>query len=189
MSDFVEYSRSLMEAAKGFRAVATEMTEGEIKQAYLRASFLHACSFLEAHLNYMAEHFTNDVMFSIHEKGILLEREVRFEKGKFRLASTLKIARITDRIDLLIAKCSSDPVAEKAGWYSDINTTLTVRNSLVHPKSTHIIKDAEVSLALTSILKAVDTLYSVVFKKNLPYAKRGIDGGLNLIIEKHGSGY
>ncbi len=180
MSDFVENSRSLMEAAKGFRSHALSLAEGEVKQAFFRASLLHACSFLEAHLNYMAEHFIDSGMFSLHEKGVLLERDVRFEGGAFQLTSTLKISRITDRIELLLSKCSTRPLADKVGWYTDVGQTLKIRNSLVHPKDTHSLSDAEVKLALICMLKASNTLYTVVFKKGLPYAKKGIEGGLSL---------
>lgn len=183
MSDFVEYSRSLMDAAKGFRTHALGLVEGEVKQAFLRAALLHACSFLEAHLNYMAEHFTDNTMFSLHEKGVLLEREVRFDHGAFHLSNTLKISRITDRIDLLLSKCSTNPSAEKAGWYNDLGLTLKIRNSLVHPKDVHTLGDSDVQLALVCMLKAADTLYNVVFKKGLPYAKKGIEGGLELSVE------
>lgn len=179
MSDFVDYSRGLLEAAKGFRTHALGLVEGDVKQAFLRASLLHSCSYLEAHLNYMTEHFTDSPIFSLHEKGVLLEREIRFDAGEFKLTKTLKISRITDRIDLLLSKCSDDPSSKKAGWYSDLNRTLKIRNSLVHPKDTHALSDADVKLSLTCMLHAVDTLYTVVFKKGLPHAKKGIDGGLD----------
>lgn len=183
MSDFVDYSRSLMDAAKGFRTHALGLGEGEVKQAFLRAALLHACSFLEAHLNYMAEHFTETAMFSTHEKGVLLEREVRFDHGVFHLTNTLKISRITDRIDLLLSKCSLNPIEEKAGWFADLGHTLKIRNSLVHPKDAHTLSDDDVQMALICMLKAADNLYAVVFKKGLPYAKKGIAGGLDLSVD------
>lgn len=183
MSDFVDYSRSLMDAAKGFRTHAIGLPEGEVKQAFLRAALLHACSFLEAHLNYMAEHFTENAMFSMHERGVLLEKEIRFDDGMFVLINKLKISRITDRIDLLLSKCSSNPVKDKAGWYPDLSLTLRTRNSLVHPKDAHILSENDVQLALSCILKAANKLYTVVFKKGLPYARKGIDGGLNLATD------
>lgn len=180
MSDFVEYSRNLMDAAKGFRTHAISMEEGEVKQAFLRAALLHACSFLEAHLNYMAEHFTENAMFSMHEQGVLLEKEIRFNDGAFEIINKLKISRITDKIDLLLRKCSTNPHKDKAGWYTELSATLKTRNSLVHPKDAHTLTESDVQLALTCILKATNKLYTVVFKKGLPYAKKGIDGGLKL---------
>lgn len=183
MNNFVDYSRSLMDAAKGFRTHALSLAEGEVKQAFLRAALLHACSFLEAHLNYTAEHFTESTMFSLHEKGVLLEREVSFDHGVFHLTNTLKISRITDRIDLLLSKCSPNPTEEKAGWFADLGRTLKIRNSLVHPKDAHTLGDADVQMALICMLKAADTLYTVVFKRGLPYAKKGIEGGLELSVD------
>lgn len=183
MSDFVDYSRSLMDAAKGFRSHALSLAEGEVKQAFLRAALLHACSFLEAHLNYMAEHFSENTMFSLHEQGVLLEKEVRFENGAFHLTNTLKISRITDRIDLLLSKCSINPSKEKADWFADLGHTLKIRNSLVHPKDAHTLCDADVQMAMNCMIKAADTLYTVVFKKGLPYARKGIEGGLDLSVK------
>ena len=165
MSDFVEYSRSLMDSAKGFRTHAIALPEGEVKQAFLRAALLHACSFLEAHLNYMAEHFTDNAMFSLHEQSILREKEIRFDGGSFHLTDKLKISRITDRIDLLLSKCSLSPEKDKSGWYYELAITLRTRNSLVHPKDAHILSEMDVQLALSCILKAANKMYSVVFKK------------------------
>jgi hypothetical protein len=121
-------------------------------------------------------------MFSLHEKGVLLEREVRFEGGTFQLSNKLKISRITDRIDLLLSKCSKNPIEDKAEWYAELARTLRSRNSLVHPKDTHSLSDSDVQLALNCVLKAADSLYRVVFKKGLPYAKKGIEGGLGLSL-------
>lgn len=180
MSDFVKYSRGLMDAAKGFRSAALTVSNEQTKQALLGSALLYACSFLEAHLNYIAEHFSDKKMFSLHEKGVLLEREVRFESGAFVLSNTLKISRITDRIDLLLAKCCDDPVSVKLGWYSDLTATLKARNAIVHPKDQHDLTEGSVTLALNCVLSAVDALYLVVFKKALPYAKKGIDGGLDI---------
>jgi hypothetical protein len=53
----------------------------------------------------------------------------------------------------------------------------------VHPKETHTLSGSDVQLALVCTLKAADTLYNVVFKKGLPYAKKGIEGGLDLSAE------
>lgn len=133
MSDFVVYCRGLMEASKGLRSQALLVAEGDVKQTLLRAALLHACSFLEAHLNYMADHFQDSPMFTLHERGLLLEKEVVFEKGKYVLSTKLKISRIQDRIDLLLAKCANDPGGVKDGWYAALMQALSMRNSLVHP--------------------------------------------------------
>jgi hypothetical protein len=180
MGDFVGYSRGLMDASKGLRNLARGIQNVEVKQTFLRAALLHACSFLEAHLNYMADHFKESVMFSLNERGILLERDVVFDNGRYVLTDKLKMSRIHDRIDLLLEKCSKDPVSDKKGWYSELTTVLRIRNSLVHPKESRMLEDEDLRLALSAVLMAADTLYKVVFKKGLPYAKKGIEGGLDL---------
>jgi len=180
MSDFINYSKGLMEAAKGFRNRAQVMPEGSIKQAYLRAALLHGFSFLEAHLNYMAEHFHDSQMFSVHERGILLERDVVFEKGEFQLSQKTKFARMTDRIELLLTKCSEDLSAAKGQWYSRLKEAIKIRNALVHPKEVHALTDVQLREALEAILEAVESLYRAVFKKGLPYTKKGLFGGLEI---------
>ncbi|UNK37737.1 hypothetical protein MNR02_14905 [Shinella sp. H4-D48] len=178
MSDFIEYSRDLMEAAKGFREKAIAADGVDLKQAYLRAALLHAFSFLEAHLNYMAEHFENSQMFTLHERGILLEKDMSFDNGGFSISTKSKFSRLTDRIELLLFKCSADMVQAKGNWFSKLKDALKVRNALVHPREAHTLSEAQVTEAMTAILDGVDTLYRAVFKKALPYSKKGIEGGL-----------
>jgi hypothetical protein len=180
MSEFIDYSKSLMEAAKGFCSYAEKLPDGSLKQAFLRASLLHAFSFLEAHLNYMAEHFHDSSMFSVNEKGILLEKEVIFDDGEFQLSQKAKFSRMTDRIELLLTKCASDPSLVKGQWYSQLKASIKIRNALVHPKEAHALNDTQLREVLEAILEAVNCLYKAVFKKGLPYTKRGISGGLAL---------
>ncbi|QND41801.1 hypothetical protein HB770_03950 [Rhizobium leguminosarum bv. viciae] len=180
MSDFINYSRDLMEAAKGFREKALESADDESKQAYLRAALLHAFSFLEAHLNYMAEHFESSPMFTLHELGILLEKEVGYGNGAFALTSKTKFSRLTDRIELLLFKCSPDLIQAKGTWFAQLKDALKVRNALVHPREAHSLTEAQITEAMKTILDAVDTLYRAVFKKRLPYINKGIEGGLAL---------
>lgn len=169
-----------MDAAKGFRCKAIETPDGELRQAYLRAALLHAFSFLEAHLNYMSEHFEKSDFFSIHEKGILLERDVVLKSGEFKLTDKSKFWRLTERIDLLLAKCSSDAAEAKKDWYSKLSTALSVRNALVHPREAHALTVVQTTDAMQAILRCVHQLYKDVFKKpgGLPYAKKSIDSGL-----------
>lgn len=180
MSAFATYTKSLMDAAKGFRCKALETPEGDLKQAYLRAALLHAFSFLEAHLNYMSEHFEKSDLFTVHEKGILLERDVVLKAGEFTLTEKSKFWRLTERIDLLVAKCSSDPAEAKKDWHSKLSTALSLRNALVHPRQAHALTVVQVTEAMQAILRCVNQLYKDVFQKagGLPYTKKSIDGGL-----------
>src|SRR6056297_3589374 len=102
MSEFVDYAKELMESAKGFAEKGRVASDQTLKQAYLRASLLHGFSFLEAHLNELADHFKGKKTLGIHELGVLLEREVRLDKGTFKLSNRAKFSRITDRIEVLL---------------------------------------------------------------------------------------
>lgn len=115
MSEFVAYAKELMESAKGFAEKGKSEPDQALKQAYLRASLLHGISFLEAHLNELADHFKGKKMLSTHDLGILLEREVRLDKGSFKLMKTPKFSRISDRIEVLLANFCKDSSAAKNG--------------------------------------------------------------------------
>jgi hypothetical protein len=180
MSNFVDYAKNLMEVAKGFASKAKNETDVEIEQAYLRASLLHGFFFLEAHLNDLAEHFQSNSMFSIHEQGILLERDVGFDNGEFRSSDRRRHYRITERVELLLRKCSSDYSKSKGTWFSKLSGAIKIRNKIVHPRDVHTISHKEVSASLVAIIDCVDELYRVVFKKGLPYKNKSMDGGLKL---------
>jgi hypothetical protein len=178
MDTFGDYCVELMETAKGFRAKAAGAEEDDTKQAYLRAALLHAFSFLEAHLNYLAEHFEHSVIYSVNEKGVLLEREVTFERGVFALTTRSKFSRMTDRIELLLGKGTATQPVEKNTWFSPLKDSIKVRNALVHPREAHVLTDKQLDDAMIAILTCVDALYRAALAKPLPYAKKGLDGGL-----------
>lgn len=180
MSEFVDYAKELMESAKGFAQKGKIATDHELEQAYLRASLLHAFSFLEAHLNELADHFRGKRTLTVHELGILLEREVRLEKGTFRLTRRPKFSRTVDRIEVLLRKFCTDLEAEKGSWFSHLTNALAKRNKLVHPKEKHDLSHTEVIRALKAIIDCVDTLFRAVFKKGLPYKGKSLDGGYDL---------
>jgi len=128
----------------------------------------------------MAEHFNESPMFSVNEKGILLERQVAFENGAYTITQKAKFSRMTDRIELLLRKTSSNSSVGGDEWMSKLKAAIKIRNALVHPKDAHELTDAQLTDALDSILKGVEALYMAVFKKGLPYAKKGISGGIDL---------
>jgi hypothetical protein len=177
VSEFVDYAKELMESAKGFAEKGRAATEPPLQQAYFRAALLHGFSFLEAHLNELADHFRGKKTLSVHDLGILLEREVRLEKGVFKLGSAAKFSRITDRIEVLLVNFSSDIAAVKNGWFSNLAEALLSRNKLVHPKEIHELSHAEVMRAIKSIIDCIDALFYAVFKKGLPYKSKSLESG------------
>lgn len=180
MATFGEYCIDLMDAAKGFRANAAATNEGDTKQAHLRAALLHAFSFLEAHLNYLAEHFEHSSIYSVNEKGVLLEREVTFAHGVFTLTTRSKFSRMTDRIELLLGKGTVSQPVPTDTWFSPLKDSIRLRNALVHPKEAHVLTDKQLDDSMNAILVCVDALYRAALGKPLPYAKKGLDGGLSI---------
>ena len=175
MSNFVNYSKELMDCAKTFAAKAKNDGPPDIKQAYRRSALMHGFFFLEAELNYLAEHFEDKPMFTVHEQGVLLEREVRLDKGRFILSKKEKFYRLLERVDLLLQKCSGDAESTKANWYASVSAAIKKRNKLVHPREAHVLTDQEVREALLAILECVSILYETVLKRKYPYKNKGLD--------------
>ena len=65
-----------------------------------------AFSSLEAHVNSISDDIVERPEMTVHDKSVLLEREVRFEKGEFKLSNTLKMVRLEDRIQFLHVRFS-----------------------------------------------------------------------------------
>jgi len=179
MSEFVDYAKDLMESAKGFAEKGRRESNSSLKQAYLRASLLHGFSFLEAHLNEISDHFHNKETLTVHDMGVLLEREVRLSKGQFKLTTTPRFSRITDRIEILLKNFSKDPIKSKGSWYSDLKSSLETRNKLVHPKEKHEISHADVMRALRAIVDCIDALFQAIFSKKFPYKGKSFEGGFS----------
>ena len=106
MADFDLFANQLLEEAKRFLERATESTDPMPKAAYLHAALSLAFCSLEAHINAVGEEFATGASLSAHEKGFLLEREVRLKDGEFQLQPGLKISRLEDRFEFTYAKFS-----------------------------------------------------------------------------------
>lgn len=177
MSDFEAYSNELLRSAKKFldEAKAEEVKTEE--QRLLRSALIHSFFFLEAQVNYLASHFATSTEFSVVEKALLAERDVALEKGCFVLTSKTKFYRLEDRIEFFLARFSPDLEASKGGWFSDLKSSIKIRNRLVHPKEAHTLSEVEVDKAILSVLSCLTEMYSVIFGKPFPPASLGLHIG------------
>lgn len=182
MVDFIDYTKELMESAKGFAEQGRVATDPRAEQAYLRAALFQAISFLEGHINDVAEQFRHTSMFTIHQKGILLEREVTLRNGAFRLSNKTKYQRILDRIDMLILT-GGGTQAKETSWHSPLCHALKLRNELVHPREIKRLKYKEVIESLKAVLDCVDAVFKAIFKKGLPYAGKSMDSSFLLDVD------
>lgn len=177
MADIDEFATSLFEEAKRFLEKADGEADPIARNAYLHASMMLAFCSLEAHINAISEEFSERPEFSIHERGILLEQEVRLEDGDYVLGG-LKILRLEDRLQFLHRKFSGTPFDKKVEWWTQLKDASKSRNKLTHPKDAHALTLDNVRSALTAIVAALDATYMVIYKKNFPAANRGLQSQL-----------
>ena len=133
MADFDDFASSLLDESKRFLEKATEAKTKPPQDAYLHASLLLAFCSLEAHINAISEEFADRPEFSIHEKGLLQEKEVRLQDGAFVLMG-LRMSRLEERILFLHRHFSGKPLDTTVGWWAQLNASLSIRNRLTHPK-------------------------------------------------------
>jgi hypothetical protein len=179
LTNIDEFSSTLFEQAKRFLEKAEEESAEEAKSAFCNAALLLGFSSLEAHINAMADELTLRPNLGILEQSILSESEYKLKGGKFELTGKLKMYRLEDRIQFIIANFSTanPPTAET--WWSSLTESIGLRNQLVHPKSGLNITKVQVASCLSAILACLDHLYISVFKKRYPSRNRGLNSHLS----------
>lgn len=166
--DFLDYAERLYEDAKD---------KGERKSAYpyIIGSILNSWMSIESLINNMMQDFTSlpEDMFTIHERGFLEEKQVRFANkgakgGNFYLENKEEFRRLEDKILFLIAKFGKSRSVDKGTHiWQRFEKMKDKRNALSHPKRNReivlILKDAQEAI---DIAKDVITLVSKeVWKK------------------------
>jgi len=179
MDDADKFARTLLEEAKRFLEKANVDAEDGGRQAYLHAALNLGFCALEAHINAVANEIAAHKEFSApHDQGVLLEKEVRLDKGLFKLTG-LRIYPLTDRISFIYRRIKGKPLDSSAQWWSDLAIATELRNRLTHPKDRPSIKFKDVKNALVATVKATDVLYRAVYNKPFPPAGRGLNSKLN----------
>jgi hypothetical protein len=177
VADIDDFATTLFEEAKHFLEKAGSATEEVARNAYLHAAMMLAFCSLEAHLNAISEELAGRPEFSVHERAILLEQEVRLEDGDFVLGG-FKMLRLEDRIQFLHRKFSGRPFDKKIEWWARLKEAMAARNRLTHPKEAHLLTADNVRNALTAIVAVLDATYTVIYKRNFPSANRGLHSQL-----------
>lgn len=175
-----EFATLLLEEAKRFlEKYQTATKVADRADAYLHASLLLGYCALEAHINNVAEDFADRPEFTVHEQGLLKEREIILRGGQFHLSSSLKMSRLEDRLEFLyrrFAKCQLD---KKVAWWGRLRAGLNLRNALTHSRSPQVISEKDVTDALHAILEAIDVLFRAVYHKAYPARSRQLDSKLD----------
>ena len=179
MSQIDLFANQLLEEAKRFLEKARESSDAISEAANLHAALMLSFCALEAHVNAIGEEFSGLADLSAHEKGVLLERDVRLEGGEFRLKPGLRMARLEDRIELLHAKLSGKPVDRSSTWWTQLGTATNLRNQLTHARDVPAISQNAVRNATQAIVDALEALYQAIYKRKFPPANQGLRSRLN----------
>jgi hypothetical protein len=132
-----------------------------------------AFSFLELQIELIAQHFSGSDIFSVHEQGILAQREVSFERGEFKLKPATRYSRLPDRMQLLQHKFKASKLTERS-WWAPLVLATDRRNSLAHPKEPVLLTIEQIEADLTATLRCANDLFEIVFTKGLTYAAFGL---------------
>lgn len=172
MSSGDEFARELFEDAKQSLRQAKNTSTDAAKQRHLRHSLLASFSFLELQIELISQHFKDSDFFSLHERGIIAQKEVVFDKGIFRMKDVTRFTRLSERMLLLQHKFKGDKLAERIWWAPLINATER-RNSVAHPRGPVTLTDAQTEQDILAVLGCASDLFEIVFGKGLPYASLG----------------
>jgi len=177
MTEFDSFSTQLLEESKALLE-KVKSAEPFTQSAYLHAGLLLTMSALEACVNSMAEELLIEPYgdsYTVYERALLLEKEVRFERGEYYLSNSLKISRITDRIEFLYYKFTGAKLSGNDPWYMALKQSIDLRNRLVHPKEHVQLTVKQVEAAVSSVVNTINELYLAVYKRGYPAADRGVE--------------
>lgn len=143
-----------------------------IKQRHLRHSLISAFSFLELQIELISQHFKDSSFFTLHERGIITQKEVVFDKGVFRMKDIVRYTRLSERMLLLQHKFAGSKLTQRVWWAPLIDATER-RNSVAHPRAPIVLTEAQTEQDILAVLGCANDLFEIVFAKGLPYASLG----------------
>jgi hypothetical protein len=177
-ADIDAFAASLLEESKRFLEKASEYSDGPGREAHLHASLMLAFCSLDAHINAVAEEMVVRPDLTPHDRGVLLEKEVRLESGQFQVLGRLHMYPSDERIAFLHFKFAGKPIDRTSSWWSQLSEAIVLRNRLTHPKGATQIALNDVKRALEAIIGAIDALYSGIYKTRFPAVNRGLQSRL-----------
>jgi hypothetical protein len=156
--DFLDYAERLYEDAKGKDKVTSAYP-------YIIGSILNSWMSIESFINNMMQDFTvlPENMFTIHERGFLEEKQVRFadkgtKAGTFYLGNKEEFRRLEDKILFLIAKFGRSKILNKGTHiWQRFEKMKNNRNALSHPK-----RNREIDLNLKDAKEAIEVAKSLI---------------------------
>jgi hypothetical protein len=178
VADIDLFANQLLEEAKRFLEKAKDSVDPIAKASYLHAALMLSFCALEAHVSSIGEEFAIRTDLSAHEKGLLLEREVRLIHGEFQVQPSLKMSRLEDRIEFVHTRFSGKFLDRTAKWWAQLSSAMDLRNQLTHAKTVPLITEAAVASAIEAIIGALDVLYQAIYKRTFPSIGKGLQSRL-----------
>lgn len=177
MSDFDSYLNQTLEQSKRLLEKA-KVEKGELaRQAYFKASYLFAFTFLEGQLNSIADDFNDAEGISLLDQSVLKEKDLSLVNGKFTLGRD-KYFRTDERIEFFHQRFGNCPVDKNLEWWSGLKRCVLVRNKLVHPRKKISLKSEDCEDAIQHSLSAVNAVFLIVYKKAYPLYNLNLDSQL-----------
>jgi hypothetical protein len=168
------FANQLLEEARRFFEKAGETTDVSGKAANLHAALMLSFCALEAHINAIGEEFASRFDLPIHGRGVLLEKEVKLDNGKFKLTDSLRMAKLEDRIEFLHNTVAAKEIdRSSASWRGHLSTAINLRNKLTHVRTVPAISETDVQRAIEAIIATLDALFNALYNSGLPSASRG----------------
>lgn len=179
MTEIDLFANDLLEEAKRFLEKASDSSDSVAHTANLHAALMLSFCALEAHINAIGDEFATQASLSPHEKGVLLERDVRLKDGEFLVTGFLKMARLEDRIEFLYVKFSGKALdTSAASWRGRLSEAVNLRNQLTHARTVTAISEAAMQNAMQAIIDTLDALYRAIYQRPFPSAGRGVTSRL-----------
>jgi len=174
VSTFDEFAENLLEDSKRFYELGNDESNDIAEQAYFRASLLLSVSSLEAFTNGIVDDFVDRPdFFNILEMAFLTERNIELVGGQFEIRDSLKMSRLTDRIEMLFNKFDSTKLNKTSSWWSDLKSGIRLRNKLVHPKERTSLNGDQIRNLISAVIECIDNLFLAVYGRKFPAIARG----------------
>lgn len=173
-----EFARELFEDAKHALKQARGNSTEIMRQRHFRHSLLSAFSFLELQIELISQHFKNNEFFTLHEQGIIAQKEISFDKGVFRMKDVQRFSKLLDRMLLLQHKFAGSKLTERP-WWAPLLIATNRRNTVAHPRGPVSLNESDTERDLSAVLECANDLFEIVFGKGLPYASLGLKPKLN----------
>lgn len=168
-----EFARELFEDSKNSLRLAKAVSTELAKQRHLRHSIIAAFSFLELQIDLISQHFKDSDFFTLHERGMIAQKEITFDKGTFKMKDGTRYSRLADRMLLFQSKFAGSKLAER-DWWAPLITATERRNSIAHPRGPVVLNETQTEKDILAVLGCASTLFEIVFAKGLPYASLGV---------------